>query len=253
MSLIKDAAKLMEEMLPEDSAELQQLLNTPNLLDLIKERFTSGYKADYSILNCSVGDKRDFFKFTSWPVGQLGQNVKSQQSIELESLPDDCFAHVTVDFKLTGKNSYEVTFLPTGKKNLTLCSSTYTLASSRAMTKPMVITQKTTITVNDAEDEKMTSIHNFGLYVYRACDSVNNMLPDLYLTLLLFVGGLSSNPNIPQFGSHPATWQNKLNPEFIFNGNTYEWRKRKNTLVDLDETEVKSGDFIIITRMDGVD
>ncbi len=101
----------------------------------------------------------------------------------------------------------------------------------------------------------MTSIHNFGLYIFRSCDTQENFYPDLIQTLLLFAGGVgsSSNPEAFFFGDKPTFWQNKLNPEFILNGNTYEWRKRKNVIVDLDDTEVKSGDFLIITRMDGID
>jgi len=44
-----------------------------------------------------------------------------------------------------------------------------------------------------------------------------------------------------------------LNVDFIKRGNGYTWRRRYTGDVDLDETEVKSGDFLIITRMDGLD
>jgi hypothetical protein len=44
-----------------------------------------------------------------------------------------------------------------------------------------------------------------------------------------------------------------LNENFIKQGTTYEWKRRKDVHVDLNETEVKSGDFLILTRFDGLD
>lgn len=44
-----------------------------------------------------------------------------------------------------------------------------------------------------------------------------------------------------------------MNPEFIKAGTTYELKERNNTFVDLDDTEVRSGDFMIVDRMDGLD
>lgn len=101
----------------------------------------------------------------------------------------------------------------------------------------------------------MKAIHNFGLYVFRQCDSQEHQIGDIIQTLLLFLGGIgtSTNPDAFFFGDKPTFYQNKLNTEFIYQGNNYVWRKRKDVYVDLDDTEVQSGDFIIITRMDGVD
>lgn len=84
----------------------------------------------------------------------------------------------------------------------------------------------------------MTAVHNFGLYVFRQCDSQEHFLPDIIQTLLLFVGGIgtSKNPDEFFFGSKPTFYQNKLNPEFIYQGNTYEWKKRKDRFVDLNDT-----------------
>ena len=73
------------------------------------------------------------------------------------------------------------------------------------------------------------------------------------MTVGLYLGGTSKYPWIPLFGSKPAPWQEKLNVEFIKRGSGYEWRKRKDVFVDLDETEVHPGDFLIVTRMDGLD
>ncbi len=52
----------------------------------------------------------------------------------------------------------------------------------------------------------MKAIKNFGLHIYRTCDSVANILPDLFYTIALFFGGFGTNPDIPFFGSKPTAW-----------------------------------------------
>lgn len=70
----------------------------------------------------------------------------------------------------------------------------------------------------------------------------------------MFVGGLSPHPWLgPLFGSKPAPWMEKANVEFIEHNTGFRWQERKDVTVDLDETEVKPGDFLAITRLDGVD
>jgi hypothetical protein len=45
----------------------------------------------------------------------------------------------------------------------------------------------------------------------------------------------------------------KLNADFIEAGTNYRWKERKNNFVNLSSYEVKPGDFLAITRMDGID
>jgi len=44
-----------------------------------------------------------------------------------------------------------------------------------------------------------------------------------------------------------------MNPEFIKAATTYDLRERNNTFVDLEDHEIRSGDFMIVDRMDGLD
>ena len=63
----------------------------------------------------------------------------------------------------------------------------------------------------------------------------------------------SMNQQITYFGEHNQIlafleWHNNC-----LIGNGYQWARREDTFIDLDETEVHPGDFLIITRMDGLD
>lgn len=99
----------------------------------------------------------------------------------------------------------------------------------------------------------MKNIVGFGMHIFRTCDKMENILMDTLITAGMFMGGFGTNPNIPIFGSKPTWWMEELSTKFIKEGNGYEWQKRKDVFHDLNETHVKPGDYIIITRMDGLD
>lgn len=103
-------------------------------------------------------------------------------------------------------------------------------------------------------DKEMQAFDTYGLHIFRTCDTIAHFLPDLLLTVELFFGGFSSKPYLgPIFGSKPSPWMEKANKEFYKHGMNYDFKDRKNVFVDLDETEVHSGDFLAITRFDGLD
>jgi len=257
---VRDQEGFTEHIMHGGEMDISDIMSSPTLYQGLLQRLQThrAVSADpsYSILNCSVGDEKNFWKFAAWPTGTIGLGLPSSQSITLETLPDDCWDKIQVDFKLTSNASYELQITPSGLRDPTFekCSSVYTIGTTRSMNYPMKITKARKLTMTAVSDEKMNAINVFGLRFYRTCDSVAHILPDLWMTVLLFLGGLGTDPNVFFFGSQPTFWQNKLNPEFISAGTTYEWRRRTpDTFVDLDETQVRSGDFIIITRMDGVD
>ncbi len=69
----------------------------------------------------------------------------------------------------------------------------------------------------------------------------------------MFLGGVGSNPKIPFFGAKPPKYQQRLNVDFIEAGTGFRWKERASHFVNLSSYEVKSGDFLAITRFDGID
>jgi len=96
-----------------------------------------------------------------------------------------------------------------------------------------------------------------GVMVFRFCDHLYNDLPDVLMTLELFLGGFSTNPNIPVFGSYPPWWMVQDNIHFIKEATGYQWETRPedtwDTIIDIDPSLIKSGDFFAVTRFDGLD
>jgi hypothetical protein len=58
-------------------------------------------------------------------------------------------------------------------------------------------------------------------------------LPDVLKTAEVFVGGLSTRPKIPFFGSKPPKYMQKLSVDFIEAGTGFRWKERAPKFVNL--------------------
>ena len=72
-------------------------------------------------------------------------------------------------------------------------------------------------------------------------------------TLLAFIGGTSDDPHDPIWGSHVPPYMEAINVDFLNITMGMELKEREIQEVELDESEIHSGDFIAITRLDGLD
>ena len=69
---------------------------------------------------------------------------------------------------------------------------TYVLATPRTIFTPVVMGYfDHTLTHKKVDSEKMVSIFNQGLHVYRECDILVHLFSDLIMTVGLYFGGLS--------------------------------------------------------------
>jgi len=198
-------------------------------------------------LQCSNQGGPDFFKFFPTKVGILTPDNASVKY----SAP--CFQENEVALQIIDDKTVQVTHTASKATDLK-CTDAYfysTLSNFHIETKfkhgKNVITFKVT-------PEELETIKRSGIMVFRMCDKTVNFIPDLFKTLTLFLGGLGLNPNIPFFGSKPTDAQIRANIKFIYEATGFQWQERpKNVVVELDESLLSSGDFIAITRFDGLD
>lgn len=85
------------------------------------------------------------------------------------------------------------------------------------------------------------------------CDGYIDTFISVWNTVLTFVGGIGTNPYIPFFGSHVPEYMVKANVKFLQNTMNYTMEERTITDYDYDESNIQSGDFLAIMRMDGLD
>ena len=106
--------------------------------------------------------------------------------------------------------------------------------------------------------ENLTSSELFdvqenGVRVFTFCDGIENLVTDLLMTVSLFAGGFGLDPLIPIFGSHTTKEMEKANVEFLTHGMGYTMEKRTVSLLDINQSDIHSGDFLAVQRLDGLD
>ena len=200
-----------------------------------------------NLISCNPGAKSDYFKFLPYYIGTIKLG-------EVSTHNSPCFVNNAVTLKM-GKGNSVILEHNVSNYSSWSCADTYFYATTQNYHITSLFFSGThRYTFSDLSDSQMKEIQRDGIKMFRVCDSLGNIFPDIWKTLLLFVGGLSANPNIPFFGSHPPFWMVNANIEFIKHATGYEWKKRANkTSINLDPKYIQSGDFFAITRFDGLD
>ena len=105
---------------------------------------------------------------------------------------------------------------------------------------------------NLSPDAKIDIMRN-GIKVYMMCDGYVDTFISVLNTLLAFIGGISSDPTKPIAGSHVPPYMEKANVEFLHNTMNYNLVERETKEYDYDLSNIHSGDFFAVTRLDGID
>ena len=97
-------------------------------------------------------------------------------------------------------------------------------------------------------------IRKRGIKVMRSCSSITQIPGELFSFIKLFAGGFSVAPMIPGFGKHTPDYQINANVQLLKDYVGYEVERRKEIInIEIDKNKIKSGDFIGLTRFDGLD
>ena len=106
-------------------------------------------------------------------------------------------------FKKISEDSYELEFNGVSKKDF-LCQDIYLIGTLSDLHIVMLTKNYHKLVVKNVTPEMWRSIGSFGIHILKICDKLSNLVPDLLMTVGLYLGGLGSNPKIPFFGSHPT-------------------------------------------------
>lgn len=112
------------------------------------------------------------------------------------------------------------------------------------------------ITFKNLSADTMAEIRENGLRVYMFCDGYVDTFISVYNTAMCFFGGLGTDPNQPIYGSHVPDYMEKANVQFLAEMMGYNLTVREGShdySDEYDENLIQSGDFLSITRLDGVD
>lgn len=102
------------------------------------------------------------------------------------------------------------------------------------------------------EDEKL-DIRAEGIRLFEFCEGEFATFISIFKTVKLFLGGIGTNPKLPWVGSHVPKYMEKANVEFLGEALNMEFVTRSQSRIDIDESNIRSGDFLAIYRLDGLD
>jgi hypothetical protein len=239
------------------STGTEQVLVWPKLgLFTEKEHFEAYYKnklntplnASAGIEECVESQSPNFFKFAPTFVGY----VRPDNAILSYTAP--CFSQNTIVASIVNTNTIEL-IQTVDKPGDYECEDAYMFATLTNVHLSSVFVHGIhKITFTNLSPLQYEEIVENGMGVFRFCDKLKNLLPDLVMTAALFLGGFGTNPNTPIFGSKPPEYMQELNVDFILQSTGYQYEKRPSPVyVDIDQSLINSGDFFAVTRFDGLD
>lgn len=174
---------------------------------------------------------------------------------ESGSFAAPCFDKVDVSVTET-ESDFEVRLTTSNKTGL-LCAVIFFVSTGKTTENVFRMMTGTSILhfhKRDLSPNEVQHVRRTGISVLKQCTDLWKVPKSIFRTFLMFFGGLGLNPRIPIFGSKVPEYMLKENIRFIKNYAGYEWKRRADpSRVHLDKRQVKSGDFIAITRFDGID
>ena len=175
---------------------------------------------------------------------------------EKYSFPSRCFKKNIIIYKEISKDKITLT-LQNFNKTDTFCSELFFFHTSDHNYLQLVAFQgEHNIVLKRITQDDKDEIKINGIKLYSFCSSFINTIKSVLKTFKAFYGGLGLDPNAknPKFRPTLQKDVEKANLRILelFNHYTPE-RRKNNTIVNIDKNIVKSGDAILISRMDGLD
>lgn len=162
---------------------------------------------------------------------------------------NDCFKSSSIKIVSLGSNEIEVELEVNNSTSLT-CSDSYLLTTSLVHHPIDVFVHgKHKITITNLKESDINEIKVNGIRLLGFCEGALKSIYSLYDTLKLYLGGFSTKH------SHVTNYMKKANLDFIkrYVGLDYKDRGEASKKILDIKKEIKSGDFVAIVRLDGLD
>ena len=174
---------------------------------------------------------------------------------EKYSFASRCFDKNVVAFKEMGKDKIVLT-LDNYDKIETWCSELFIFHTSDHNFLQFVAFEGhheivlKRITQDDKDEIKVN-----GIKLYGFCAGLVNTVKSFFMTLKAFYGGMGLDPHAknPKFRPSIPKDMERANLRILELFNHYTPERRNNTIVNINKTLIHSGDFLVISRMDGLD
>ena len=164
-----------------------------------------------------------------------------------------CFDEIEFSLEKTSDTTFDVN-LSLNKPKHFLCTEAFLIGNTETFhIEENIVSGDHKISLTMDTPEAQADFAFGGIKIYMFCDGIATEIESLLTTLECFVGGLSDHPKWPIIGSHVPDYMAEANIEFIKESMDLTIESRPTHTVEIDEGLVKSVDFFLIMRLDGLD
>jgi hypothetical protein len=200
----------------------------------------------------SMKSTNDFFFFIPVLKAKLkpsGGNIK---------FTNTCFKINKLSFVKFSKDETIISF-EASEPSGWFCSDTYLISTyGHQQIKFIFQGGYHSIVLTNLTEGDMADIRVNGVHIISSCDGLFSNIKSFFQTIGLYLGGFSTNTNawLPFMRPNITGIMERFNIAFLSEFMNYkqvhrgEWGQK---IIDIDEKMIKSGDFLAITRLDGID
>ena len=169
-----------------------------------------------------------------------------------------CFKSNKFTIVKLSKEETIVTLASTNPKNI-FCRDAYWITTSNLHSiRDVAFHGEHRITFKNISQDDLDEIKVNGIKVFAFCQGFFTSLHSFYNSLKLYIGGLGKNTGsfLPILRPEVPDYMIKNNLEFLGKFANFHPQSRGEfgkSILDIDEKEIKSGDFVAIYRLDGLD
>ena len=191
----------------------------------------------------------DFYYFLPMLKGKITTEGQEQK------LEGECFQTTVLKLEKLSKQETIISITASDAKNI-FCKDSYIISLTNFYSvKFLFLHGRHTISLKNLSDDDLNDIRVNGFRLFAFCQGFFEEVLSLIKTAELFLGGLGNNPDnsIPLLRPEVPEYMEKANVDFLKRFVNYDLEKRKDVVVNIDESEIKSGDFVAVHRLDGLD
>mmetsp|Transcript_3006 Transcript_3006/g.3921 ORF Transcript_3006/g.3921 Transcript_3006/m.3921 type:complete len:407 (+) Transcript_3006:260-1480(+) len=172
----------------------------------------------------------------------------------VQSFQGVCYENIDVTFTKISETSFELLLDLQNKKDL-LCKDAILFGNSNLRHFEVFFRAgQHKITFNMDTSEAQADVSHNGIAMFMVCEGVVHELESLLRTAEMFIGGMSLNPDPSKWlnSSYVPQYMEDANLRFLRTAMNYTMEPRETTKVVIDESQINSGDFFPVIRMDGL-
>ena len=171
------------------------------------------------------------------------------------AFPSSCFKRNIATLQSMTESSITIT-LENSQPRYLVCTDLMIFHTSNLnQVKLITLIGKHQITFDNITQDDLDEISLNSIKIFSLCTTLSNEIKSVITTVKAFLGGLGTDPNDPSPIMRPSIPEEMVeaNLRLLKVYNNYTPKRRENKIVNFDKNIIKTGDFVAISRMDGLD